>query len=65
MFLATSRRRIGAITRGSCNEFYRKMDSIRARSEKKIKSHGSSCKVLDSTLMSNDSSISELVKQWK
>jgi hypothetical protein len=57
-FLATSHRHIGAIARGSCNEFYRKMDSMRARSEKKIKSHGSSCKVLDSTLMSNDSSIS-------
>ena len=56
--LATSRRRIGAIARGSCNEFYRKMDSIRARLEKKIKSHRPSCKVLDSTLMSNDSSIS-------
>ena len=57
-FLATSRCRIGAIAHGSCKEFYRKMVSMRSRSEKKIKSNGSSCKVLDSTLMSNDSSIS-------
>ena len=45
--LATSRRRIGAITHGSCKEYYRKMDSMRARLEKKIKSRGSSSKVLD------------------
>ena len=57
-FLTTSHCCIGAITHGSCKEFYRKMDSMRAWLEKKIKSHGSSCKVLDSTLMSNDSSIS-------
>ena len=53
-FLSTSRHHIGscAIIRGSCK------DSMRARLEQRIKkSHGSICKVLDTTPIPNDNSI--------